>query len=460
MLYDTCPNCFGAVEPDGVCAACGYDQNKARKFDGVIKPMNILNARYLTGRVLGRGGFGITYLAKDMATGRKVAIKECMPESYSYRAGDAMIFPKQEQEYAFDQCKKNFREETGALFELRNNPFVVNVSDYFSENNTEYFVMEYIDGVSVKFLTQRQNGKISLENATLILLTVGSALIEIHKKGIIHRDISPENIMVTRDGNVKLIDFGAAKYYLHSTAIDNESIFLKPGFAPPEQYSNDGKQGPWTDVYALAATFYTIVSGQPLVDSTYRLKEDNMKTLLELECDVPEFVSDAVKKALAPEVHDRYASVMDFLDDVSEISTNASQIDEGTLSLVSQQKAKEDKVGRIESLRNGVKTPCVEVVSGKHRGSQLRIPDYGFICLGRSDELSDILVDDYEEISRQHCLVGYDRSKNRFIVIDRSSNGTFFSNGRRMLYNAESFIGCNEEFFIYSSNLRIKVKLI
>lgn len=460
MYYENCPNCFEAVGPDGICPHCGYDQQKARKFEGVIKPMNILNARYLTGRVLGRGGFGITYIAKDMATGTKVAIKECMPESYSYRAGETMIFPKQEQEYSFDQCKKNFREETGALFELRNNDFVVNVTDYFSENNTEYFVMEYIDGVSVKHLTQRQNGKISFENAVLILFTVGSALMEIHRNGIIHRDISPENIMVTRDGNVKLIDFGAAKYYINSSALENESIFLKPGFAPPEQYSNDGKQGPWTDVYALAATFYTIVSGQPLVDSTYRLVDDNMKTLIELGCDVPEVVSDTIKKALEPEYRDRYATVNDFLDDVSEISMSASQIDASTLSLVSQHKAKEDKIGKIESLRSGVKIPCVEIVSGKSKGNQLRIPDYGFICIGRDPDEVNLVVDDLAEVSRKHCLVGYDRSKNRFIVIDRSSNGTLYSNGRRMLYNAESFIGCDEEFYIYSNAIRIKVKLI
>ena len=459
MYYENCPNCFSSVDVGGICAVCGYDQEKARKFEGVIEPMNILNARFLTGRVLGRGGFGVTYLAKDMLTNTKVAIKECMPESYACRVDEVNVMPKKDEEYAFDQCKKNFRQESGALFDLRHNSFVVNVSHYFSENNTEYFVMEYIDGVSVKFLTQNQGGKISFENAILVLLTVGSALMEIHKNGIIHRDISPENIMITKDGVIKLIDFGASKNFHESDGIDSESIFLKPGFAPPEQYSNDGNQGPWTDVYALAATFYTIVSGQPLVDSCYRLKEDNMKSLIELGCDVPVYVSDAIKKALEPEIHNRYRTVSDFLDDVSEVSASASQIDNYTLTLVSQQKAKEDREGRVKSLGGNISFPFVQVVSGKSAGKKIRIPDYGFVCLGRSAELVDMVVDDFDEISRQHCLVGYDRSKNRFIVIDRSSNGTFYSNNRRMMYNAESFIGCDEEFFIYSDKLRIKVIL-
>ena len=133
MYYENCPNCFSGVDPSGVCGVCGYDQEKARKFEGVIEPMNILNARYLTGRVLGRGGFGVTYLAKDMVTNTKVAIKECMPESYAVRVNETEVMPKKDEDYAFGQCKENFRQESGALFDLRHNPFVVNVSNYFSE---------------------------------------------------------------------------------------------------------------------------------------------------------------------------------------------------------------------------------------------------------------------------------------------------------------------------------------
>lgn len=459
MLYEICPNCFCPVNT-GICSNCGYDQNNAKKYDAVLPPQHILNARYLVGRVLGKGGFGVTYLAKDLLENKLVAIKECMPDNYSYRADGFYVYQKDNNTAAFNQCKQNFRDEISALFDLRYNQFVVNVSDFFSENNTEYFVMEYIDGVSLKVLTHSQGGKTSFENAVLILFTVGSALMEVHKQGIIHRDLSPENIMIARDGQIKLIDFGASKNYINQYSSDNESIFLKPGFAPPEQYDLNGNQGPWTDVYALAATFYTVLSGQPLIDSTYRLEEDTMKSLIQLGCNVPEFVSNSVSKALSPEIEERYRSVGEFLEDMSIIAEQAVQLDEGTLLLINNEKERENKFGENDGLDGNVKFPYVEIITGKSAGRQIRIPDYGFISIGRSAETSDFVVDDFTEISRNHCLVGYDRSKNHFIIIDKSSNGTFYSNNQRMLYNAESFINPNEEFYIYSSKLKVKVKLI
>jgi len=285
MIYSFCPNCFNNVETF-VCPHCGYDQQNAKQFEGVLLPETILGARYLVGRVLGKGGFGVTYLSKDLLNGRIVAIKECLPEHYAYRAIDNGIYEKDENTVAFYQCKENFKGEINALTSLYDNPFVVDVLGSFDENNTTYFVMDYIDGVSLKILTNSNEGKIPLSDATLVLFTVGSALMEVHKRGIIHRDISPENIMIDRFGDIKLIDFGACKNYREKSYYKNESIFLKPGFAPPEQYQLSGNQGPWTDVYALAATFYTAVSGQPLVDSMQRCENDTMKSLYELNCGI------------------------------------------------------------------------------------------------------------------------------------------------------------------------------
>lgn len=459
MLYDFCPNCFCSVQSQ-ICHNCGYDQNNANQYDEVLPPNIILNARYLVGRVLGKGGFGVTYLAKDLIENKLVAVKECLPENFAYRDSNFYVHNIESNTAAFNQCKQNFRDEISALYDLRYNPFVVNVSDFFSENNTEYFVMEYIDGVNLKVLVHKQNGKTSFENAVLILFTVGSALMEVHKCGIIHRDISPENIMIDRDGKVKLIDFGASKNYISSYSSDNESIFLKPGFAPPEQYDLNGNQGPWTDVYALGATFYTIISGQPLIDSIYRLEEDTMKTLTQLGCDVPQYVSNAVSKALSPMIEQRYESIGEFFDDLSSLANQATKIDDGTLLLVNDEKERETRTGSLDHSQQNERYPFVEIISGKSAGKRMRIPDYGFICIGRSKEISNFVIDDYAEISRCHCLVGYDRSKNHFIVIDKSSNGTYYSNNQRMLYNAESFINPNDEFCIYSSNLRAKVILI
>lgn len=459
MYYEYCPNCFSPSIQEGVCARCGYDQNIARKYDSVLPPMTVLNDKYLIGRVLGRGGFGVTYIGKNMATGGTVAIKECMPEKYCERGADSFnLVSKDECESAFLQCKEKLREEIAALYSLRRNRFVVNIYDYFSENNTEYFVMEYINGVTLKFLTQKAGGKTSLENATHILFTIGSALMSVHEHGIIHRDISPENIMIAERGEIKLIDFGASKK-INSFRNDVNAVFVKPGFAPPEQYDSNGDQGPWTDIYALAATFYTIISGQPLIDSLYRQENDSMKPLSMLDCGVPNYVSDAISKAMALDYMNRYSSIDELFDDIANFAESASQIDDSTLSIVKEQRAHESRVGKGESVYSGIKYPYVEVMSGEFAGEKTRIPDYGFVSLGRAGGEADLAVGSFAMLSRIHCLVGYDRSKDRFIVIDKSSNGTYYSNNNRMLANAESYIKPNEEFFICTSSTRIRVVL-
>lgn len=456
MFYDICPNCFESVHSE-TCPNCGYNQISAKKYNDVLLPMTILNAKYLVGRVLGKGGFGVTYLAKDLESEKLVAIKECMPEHYSYRAGDYSVQHKDSNTFAFNQCKLNFRDEVNALYDLRNNPFVVDVLDYFSENNTEYFAMEYIDGVSLKVLTHSQGGKVSFESAVLVLFSAGSALMEVHGKGIIHRDISPENIMIAKNGDIKLIDFGSAKNYLKSQTTENGAIFLKHGFAPPEQYQFDGYQGPWTDVYALAATFYTIISAQPLVESRHRLEYDSMRTLAELGCDVPYYVSTAVERALATEINYRYQSVGAFLDDMAALASSVNGMDAGTLDVIRAEKERENVAGVVS--KETSELPYVEVLTGKSRGQKIQIPEYGSVTIGRSQETANLVVDDYSELSRSHCLVSYDSARNVFCVVDISMNGTYYSNHQRMIKDADSYLEPNSEFYLYASDLRLRVRL-
>lgn len=461
MIYSFCPNCFSPTHT-ALCGLCGYNQEEAKVFPNTIHPSHILNARYLIGRVLGKGGFGVTYLAKDLLYNRLVAIKECLPESYAHRTDGYTIVHNQNDTSAFNHCKQNFRDEISTLVKLKDNSFVVDVYDYFSENNTEYFVMEYIKGKSLKYLTYIQNGKTSLENAAIMFFTVGSALMEVHQHGIIHRDISPENIMFDSDGGISLIDFGACKNFTLPPNLGSESIFLKPGFAPPEQYEFDGNQGEWTDVYALAATFYTVVSGEPLVDSTHRLENDTMKSLLELDCDVPVSVSRAVQKAMSPEIEYRYKTIGEFMDDMTELAQYANKIDAETAALIKTKTTAQflpNVIGPQAQSYKDLKFPYVEIVSGKHKGEKIKIPDFGFVSLGRAAETANMVIDDFDQISRVHCIVGYDRSKNRFIVIDKSHNGTFFNNYNRMLCNSQSFLKPDETFFVYSPELKIKVTL-
>ena len=457
MIFSYCPNCFSHTN-NAMCASCGFDQSTYNLPDGALPPNKILNARYLIGKVLGKGGFGITYIAKDLNYNRIVAIKECLPEAYAYR-GEGYKICNDDNEFAFLHCKKIFKEEIDALYKLNDNSFVVDVYGSFSENNTEYMVMRYINGKSLKYLTYVQGGKTSIENSIEMFFTIGSALMEIHNSGIIHRDISPENIMFDSDGNIMLIDFGACKTL--NGASGNESTFLKPGFAPPEQYDFNGEQGPWTDVYALAATFYTVLSGEPLVDSVHRLEADTMKTLSQLGCPVPDYVSDAVAKAMSPEINKRYKSVCEFLNDMADFAVYANGFDDETTALIRSKTITPKNLDiYAEQSYENVLFPYVEVVSGKHKGEKIKIPDFGFVCLGREPSSCNMILDDYDEISRAHCLVGYDRSKNRFIVIDKSHNGTYYSNNQRMLINSQSFINPDETFYMYSPDLKLKVRLI
>lgn len=451
-----CPNCFCQTQED-ICPECNYNQSNARVYSKALPAFEFLNNKYQLGRVLGRGGFGITYVARNIYTDEIVAIKECVPDEYSIRVGN-FIKPKVGDEAQFQGCIRCFLNEEEALENLKANPGVVKILDCFSENGTEYFAMEFINGVTLKYLTTKNGGILPFENCVYIFLCVGSILMEIHRQGILHRDISPENIMLSSDGLVKLIDFGAVKNY-HSPRKD-EAVFLKPGFAPPEQYEINGNQGPWTDIYALGATFYTIASGQPLIDAKNRKERDTMKSLFQLECGFSQDLSRTIERSMALDVDKRYCSVSVFLDAMDGYAKYANGLDSSLMKYVNMYRVSEHRSTiNGKSLYSGVEYPYVEVLSGNSAGKKERIPDYGFILIGKDEDLSDIVIDDSNGVSRRHCMVGFDRFRNRFIVIDRSTNGTFFSNGTRMMIDSETYLQSGDEFFIISEELRIKVEL-
>jgi serine/threonine protein kinase len=459
MYKELCPNCFKNVDVStGVCVSCGYDQKLAKKRELAIDPINILNARYLVGKVLGQGGFGITYFAKDMVENKFVAIKECAPDSYVYRDENLYIVIKDGCREGFEECKKKFQREISTLYRLRGNPYIVNVVDYFSENNTDYFVMDYIDGVTLKYLANAQGGTISYPNALLILLYIGSTILEVHRNNYIHRDISPENIMISKDGKIKLIDFGASKNFTQGED-DSEIVFLKPGFAPPEQYDNNDDQGPWTDIYALGATFYSIVSGLPLSASVDRLENDNVRPLIEVNSEVSKVVSDAIQCCMETDIRRRYRNMEDFLNQIYYDAQVVSEIDSKTLWLIKRKQESEYKSSEFNSLLLEDKFPYIRVDSGRMQGYKIRIPDYTFLSIGRDKRLVNIHIMDFPSISRQHCLIGYDMSKGSFIVLDQSSNGTYFSSGQRMEKNEYIYIDPGDSIFLGSDQLKITLIL-
>lgn len=308
-----CYNCFQSM-PDGatVCPSCGYNAGaQTGKFPMALPSGTVLNGRYILGRVLGQGGFGITYVAQDHKTGSLVAVKEYFPDTMAARTGGPSVSAYTGQrEENFLYGKECFLNEAKTLAEFIGNPNIVRVHSYFEENNTAYFVMDYVQGTSLQdYLKQR--GRLSWEETKHILEPVIGALASVHSRGVIHRDVTPDNIYITNDGTVKLLDFGAARYSLgdKSRSLD---VVLKHGYAPREQYSRHGRQGPYTDVYALGATFYYCLTGRLPPDSIDRQDEDEFILPSSLGVKLPAKAEDALCKALAVSAQDRFQSMSEF----------------------------------------------------------------------------------------------------------------------------------------------------
>ena len=312
MEKNICYSCFGKVdENEKICPHCKHDLTRGNTSPA-LPCGTVLGGRYILGKALGQGGFGITYLAQDYKTKELVAVKEFFPEAMAGRSGGASVAPfsgERGENYLYG--KECFLNEARTLSEFIGNPAIVRVLTYFQENNTAYFAMEYIDGISLENYLNSKGGKIPYKDAENIILPIMDALIAVHAKGIIHRDISPDNIILTKDGKVKLIDFGAARYSLgdRSRSLD---VVLKHGYAPREQYSRHGKQGPFTDVYAVAATLYRAVTGRIPPDSIDRIDDDSLISPSTLGVSIPVYAEEAIYKALAVRPEERFRDMAQF----------------------------------------------------------------------------------------------------------------------------------------------------
>ncbi len=271
----------------------------------------ILAGQYVISRVLGQGGFGITYQAADHKTGRTVAVKEFFPDTMAARTDRTTVSAfSGERGESFAYGKACFLKEAETLAQFIGNEHIVRVFSYFEENGTAYFVMEFIEGTSFDQYIKDHGGKIPYEEAEKVMLPVIDALAAVHAKGIVHRDVTPDNIYLTKDGGVKLLDFGAARYSLgdKSRSLD---VVLKHGFAPKEQYTRRGRQGPYTDVYTVGASLYFAVTGRRPPDSIDRLEEDELIPPSSL-VKIPQEKEDAILKAMNVQPANRYQTMGEF----------------------------------------------------------------------------------------------------------------------------------------------------
>ncbi len=269
--------CYGCMKLKGeqkICPHCGYYEG-GRNLRHQLAMGTLLQHRYEIGRVLGQGGFGITYLAWDHLLEIPVAIKECYPWSITSRdfEQDGCLHVKDMELY--NAGRDHFLQEARTLAKLREEPGIVRVDNVFEENGTAYIVMEYVDDVDLREYVQRK-GKLSPRQTLELLGPVMDSLECVHNHGLIHRDISPDNIRMKKNGQVRLLDFGAAKE-ISDGGVQVTQRLLKYGYAPLEQYQAKGRLGPWTDVYALCATAYYCMTGQVPPEATERLT--NRKSL-------------------------------------------------------------------------------------------------------------------------------------------------------------------------------------
>jgi serine/threonine protein kinase len=281
---------------------------------------SILNERYEIKRTLGEGGFGITYEAVDVNNGGLVCIKEYFPAELALRehvdsSWNLHIFSG-EKKSLYERGLKRFLNESEILKNFQYLDGIVTVMDSFQENKTAYIVMEYIDGITLKQYIE-ENGRLTYSEIIDLIKPVMRALVKLHRQGLIHRDISPDNLMIGMDNKMRLIDFGAAE----TTEIADEktrTIILKSGFAPPEQYISDGKQGAWTDVYALSATIYTAITGRVPVSSVGRLQGKELIVPEKMGIQLELWQWDAIRCGMSIGISDRYRDAEALLEALTE----------------------------------------------------------------------------------------------------------------------------------------------
>lgn len=323
-----CMDCMQDYEDEyEVCPHCGYIGNSEPEVANQLRPGTILHNKYVVGKAIGHGGFGITYVGFDAELERKIAVKEYMPNEFSNRipGDDRVIVYEGEKREQFESGLAKFTEEAQRLAMFQGREGIVQIYDCFLENNTAYLIMEHLDGETVKEKVRR-DGKMNLEEAVGVIMPILRSLKEMHAAGILHRDIAPDNIMLTRDGVAKLIDFGAARFATagHSRSL---TVLIKQGYAPVEQYNSRGDQGSWTDVYGLATTFYFLLTGKTPQDAMERKARDLMKAPSREGAEIKKNMDVAIMNAMNVGIQYRTKTMEDFETELLSIAEVARVVE-------------------------------------------------------------------------------------------------------------------------------------
>lgn len=328
MKVNRCSKCMEEIH-SYPCPRCKFDIASFQPKSYALAPNTILHGRYLLGVPLGQGGFGITYIAWDLEEKKKVAIKELYPSGhasrYSTGGTDVIWSGDRESKLLMVDGPAVFRKEAAKMQKLKDVPQVVQVCEVFTDNNTAYIVMDFVAGITLKDYLM-ENGPLNWDKTQKLLAPAIEAMIRVHKAGLIHRDISPDNMMIEPSGKIRILDLGAAKD-LNTNSGASSMIVAKGGFSPLEQYSQRGGSGTWTDVYALAATICYTLSGKTLPASVDRVNGDGDLWEQPVYKKLPPHVLAALQKALAVSPKDRTQTMEQFLSDLRLSKPDAKKAD-------------------------------------------------------------------------------------------------------------------------------------
>lgn len=305
MEFNRCPGCM-ELYLGNPCPHCGFDVRKREGMEYALQPNTILAGKYMVGRVLGQGGFGITYLGWDLTLERRVAIKEYYPSGCVSRGQGTQNLTWYATEQA-DKARKDgmemFLKEARKMVKVDSIPGIVRVLELFQENGTAYIVMEFVEGETLKTRLQK-TGPLPWSQVNKIFEPAIHAMAQVHRAGLVHRDLSPDNLMLLPNGDVKILDLGAAKDLNINTGVSSMQV-AKSGFSPLEQYTQRGNSGPWTDVYAMAATIYYAITGKLPQNAVDRLDHDTLSWTESGLLALPPAALAAMEHAMAVQASDR-----------------------------------------------------------------------------------------------------------------------------------------------------------
>jgi serine/threonine protein kinase len=427
-LQTLCMGCMEDKAKAAKCPHCGFSEAATPDSPYYLPQRTVLQDKYLIGRALGQGGFAITYLAWDMNLGIKLAIKEYFPLDLVYRipGNNMVIAHSRGQDAIFVHDMDKFLSEARILARFMDHPNIVSVTDFFQANRTAYLVMHYIEGITLRQHLTQSGEKLPFDTTMKIMMPVMDALCVVHEAGLLHRDISPENIIISQKGRILLIDFGAARRTAGGRE-DSVSVIMKPGYTPEEQYRSSGEQGPWTDIYAVAATIYRTITGQLPPNSLDRLECDTLLPPSQIGVKLKPNVEVAILKGLAVVGKARYQEMVEFQEALLQQAPAPvmSQKKKPELTLKEPEENKSPIAQEApKTNRDAERPPHSELLSHKEQKSYTTLGD---INIGRAPD-NDLILQD-ETASRYHARI-FSRDGRWYITDLDSTHGSYLNNQR------------------------------